>query len=160
MDLQKKLYVNRNVEEFNGMTPLDALAEIHSWDFAEAFGDDAERLSDAIKRIEMLVYEVSLDVNPKNGLVVINKKFQILADVKFLDEGNEEFKEIHFYDSSGKEFYANLGDYPGCQDDMEEEIRIIENIRKGSDLYRFIKDYGSGDGTVYKFGENLYISAD
>ena len=39
-------------EEFNGMTLEDAVDELDSWDFVEAFGDDAERLSDAIKRIK------------------------------------------------------------------------------------------------------------
>jgi hypothetical protein len=39
-------------EEFNGMTLEDAVDELDNWDFVEAFGDDAERLSDAIKRIK------------------------------------------------------------------------------------------------------------
>ena len=39
-------------EEFNGLTLEDAVDELDSWDFVEAFGDDAERLSDAIKRIK------------------------------------------------------------------------------------------------------------
>lgn len=45
-------------EEFNGITPKDAVEEMQSWDFAEAFGDDAERLSDAVKRIYQLVEEI------------------------------------------------------------------------------------------------------
>ena len=48
-EYQKRL--NHEDEEFNGMTVNDALDEIESWDFLDAFGDDAERLSDAVKRV-------------------------------------------------------------------------------------------------------------
>lgn len=158
MGLRDKLFTNRPVKEFNDMTPEDALEELQSWDFCEAFGDDAERLSDAIKRLELMVYETRLNKDYKTGLVVLNEKFNILADVKFLDEAGEEYKEIHFYDSTGKEFYANLGDYPGDQDDMEEELEMIISMTKGEQLYKFIKEYGTNDGTVFRFSERLYIS--
>ena len=58
-DYISKEFLKREVYEFNSMTPQDAMKELNSWDFYEAFGDDAERLSDAIKRLALLVKEVS-----------------------------------------------------------------------------------------------------
>lgn len=55
----KDIDLNRQVEEFNDFTPEDAIEEIYSWDFLEIFGDDAEKLSDAIKRLALLVEEVA-----------------------------------------------------------------------------------------------------
>ncbi len=58
-DFASKDFLSREIQDFNSMTPKDAIEEINSWDFEEAFGDDAERLSDAIKRLALLVEEVS-----------------------------------------------------------------------------------------------------
>ena len=58
-DFASKDFLSREIQDFNSMTPKDAIEEINSWDFYEAFGDDAERLSDAIKRLALLVEEVS-----------------------------------------------------------------------------------------------------
>ena len=58
-DYFSKEFLSREVDEFNSMTPKDAIEEINSWDFEEVFGSDAERLSDAIKRLALLVEEVS-----------------------------------------------------------------------------------------------------
>ena len=149
-------FFNRPVKEFNEMTPLDAIEELKSWGetFMELFDD--ERLSDAIKRLDLLTNELNPKIDTKTGLVVINKQFNILADIKYLD--NNQLKEIHFYDSLGNEFYANLGDYEKCQTEMIEEIEIIKNIKSGSELYKFIKEYGSDTETIFKFDNQLYIS--
>ena len=58
-DFSSKEFLRRKIDEFNSMTPQDALEELNSWDFYEAFGSDAERLSDAIKRLALLVEEIN-----------------------------------------------------------------------------------------------------
>lgn len=133
-----KVVLNRPIYEFNSMTPKDAIEEIKSWDFEEVFGGDAERLSDAIKRLDKLIQELSF--KKKNGLVLINETLGIYADIKFLDQEHEMYKEIHFYDSNCVEFYANLGDYPGAQDHMEEEINILSSC-SAYKLVDFIHEY-------------------
>lgn len=149
-------FLNRPVGEYNEMTPIDAIEELESWDFIDIFGSDGIRLSDAIKRLNLLIEEINPKVDTKTGLVIINEKLNILADIKYLE--NNQLKEIHFYDSLGREFYANLGDYENCQEEMAEEVEKIKNITKGSDLYLFIKEYGNDNETIFKFGNQLYIS--
>lgn len=149
-------FLNRPVGEYNKMTPIDAIEELESWDFIDILGSDGIKLSDAIKRLNLLIEEINPKIDSKTGLVIINEKLNILADIKYLE--NNQFKEIHFYDSLGREFYANLGDYENCQREMMEEVEMIRNINNGSELYKFIKEYGSDSETIFKFGEQLYIS--
>lgn len=136
-----KIKLNRPIEEFNNMTLRDALEELESWDFLDILGSDAERLSDAIKRIRTLVEEVKLQINPNNHLAILNEKIGIHCWCNTNLEG--KMKEIHFTDSNGREFEAFIGEIiEEHQDDLDESIEILSCLQNTDELINYFDDLG------------------
>lgn len=132
-----KLFLNRQVYEFNSMTPKDAIEELLDWDFEEAFGSDAERLSDAIKRLVLLVEEVDIKKSAKevfNETLGINCWYSI--------NQYNSLKEVHFTDVNGKEFEAFVGEdiINSFTEDLEDTIKRLYSLESKEDLIEYLNN--------------------
>lgn len=101
-------FLLREIDEYNDMTPRDAIEELESWDLLEIFGDDAESASDAFKRIKVLIFELE-QIKKHRGSPVVVTCYGKTRTWETRDAAEKFYTECYFgSEGSEQRRYANI----------------------------------------------------
>lgn len=134
----------REMEEFDGITPEEALEYIGNYliDEVENNGLDDERLSDSFKRLKALVDEIKQ--SPKEYIVRANEEElgSIYYSVKSSDGEEKTLKNLEMASK-----YSSMYTYFIDDDMLEDEEKIKEFIADGGYDEHFVEMFNVRNNT-------------